>query len=245
MGADMVQNGKKSFSQTLTSVKEVLVVLREAILPVIFISLLLFPSLVNNVLQNAGFTEGSFAGLTWQKSVEQTKVASKYVADVGTELEEIKKELEQLEVSNSNPSVQRNVESLLTRIEDSQKKTKVADQTLKSSLINQEEVIERKTSQSKEQIGWIYLGKVDENKIRWERGYPKSIVPVKVESVREGEVLKINDDVYLRGEVSSGPRSAASVLSVVRVNEQVQVLNLDFSHAKGGGWFVWTKVRRI
>ena len=241
----MGQDEKNSFSQGLSFIKEILVVLREAILPVIFILLLLFPSLINTALQNAGFTEGSFAGLTWKKSVEQTKIASQYVADVGSELEEIRKELEQLKGSNTNPSVQRNVESLLTRIEDSQNKTKVADQTLKSSLKNQEDVIERKDLQSKEQIGWIYLGKVDENKTGWERGYPKSIVPVRVESVREGEVLKINDDVYLRGEVSSGPRSAATVLSVVKVNEQVQVLELDYSHAKGGGWFAWVKVKRI
>jgi len=56
-------------------------------------------------------------------------------------------------------------------------------------------------------------------------------------------LLKISTDTYLRKD-TTGQKSTAEILSVVKKGETVEVIKVDFSHARAGGWFMWAKVFR-
>jgi hypothetical protein len=59
-----------------------------------------------------------------------------------------------------------------------------------------------------------------------------------------GAKLRVVDDTYLREDGPLNARSSAAILGVAKEGDALQVVDVDYSHAKGGGWFVWAKVRR-
>ena len=51
------------------------------------------------------------------------------------------------------------------------------------------------------------------------------------------------EETYLRKD-NEGQKSTADILSVVKTGETVEVIDVDYSHARGGGWFLWAKIQR-
>ena len=69
---------ENAIDRTLSRGKDSVALIRDALLLMLGMLLLLFPSTFNNVLTKAGFEEGSFAGLKWKaKLVETTDQLSK------------------------------------------------------------------------------------------------------------------------------------------------------------------------
>jgi hypothetical protein len=88
--------------------------------------------------------------------------------------------------------------------------------------------------------GWIYLGHVDESKTNWSPS--STIVQRPSPSFNVGDVVTIADDVYVRADSSSSQRNQAAVIGVVRAGETIRVLEVGYTHALRGGWFVWLRV---
>jgi hypothetical protein len=55
--------------------------------------------------------------------------------------------------------------------------------------------------------------------------------------------LTIRDDTYWRADSQPGQHANAPILSVARVGTHIIVEEVDYSHARGGGWYVWVKAR--
>jgi hypothetical protein len=240
--------GEKSRTEMFgAAFKDLMTALRDSVLFLLFVLLIFAPSTIRERLVEAGFTKGSIAGFEWEAQIksaaETTKSAGATVVQAAADYDKLMERLAELEKRVTDPSVRSEIRDLGSVAASSRTDLASADQAIKRSLVAQQQIVTQIAPQSVADAGWIYLGKVNEEKTQWAEGAPKTVRAASP-AVAKGDRLTVIDDVYLRGDTASSARSSAPVLAVAKVGETVEVVDLDYSHAKGGGWFVWAKVRR-
>jgi hypothetical protein len=240
--------GEKSRTEVLgAALKDVMTALRDSVLFLLFVLLLFAPATIRDRLVEAGFTKGSIGGFEWEAQIrtaaETTKSAGHTVVQATADYDKLIERLAALEKQVTDPKVRSEIQGLEAVAASSRSELASADQAIRRSLVAQQQIVTQIAPQSVASAGWIYLGKVTEDKSQWVGGAPKT-VRAPSPAVSTGDRLTVTDDVYLRGDTASSARSSAPVLAVAKVGETVEVLELDYSHARGGGWFVWAKVRR-
>jgi seryl-tRNA synthetase len=227
--------------------KDVISALRDSVLFLLFLLLLFTPTTIKDRLVTAGFTKGSIAGFDWtaelQISAEQTKTVGQAVSQADENYKELIERLSELEKKVKEPALKESLEKIGAEAQASRHELIAADQAVKRSLSTQQQIVEQVSPSTVSSSGWLYLGKVTEDKKEWASGSSQTVsapTPLLV----PGTKLKIRDDVYLRADGPSNARSSAPILAVLKTGEMVEVLELDYSHAKSGGWFIWARVRR-
>lgn len=242
----MAEN-KSAIAQFSAAMKDVVSILRDTTIFLIFMLLLFAPSIINERLAAAGFTKGNIAGFEWQAQIrsatETTRTAGQTVEQATENYDQLIERINELEAQVSDPAVQRELNAINSVAKDSRTELATADQAIKRSLVAQQQLTTQFAPQLIEETGWIYVGKISEDKSSWLSGSPTTITKIGW-PIKEGQVLTIRDDVYLRADGAANARSRAPVLSVVKVGQQVEVLEVEQSHARTGGWFVWLKVVR-
>lgn len=238
----------KSWLETFgTVLKDVVSALRDSVLFLLFILLLFAPATIKERLVAAGFTKGSIGGLEWEaqaRSVaDQTKSVGQSVEQANENYTKLIERLGEVEKKITDPAIKSEVKSLGNVAETSRIELDVAGQTIKRSLAVQQQAIAQIAPSAVADSGWIFLGKVTENKASWVTGSPQTVNAALL-PVSSGTTLTVRDDVYLHADSSPSTRSSAAILGVAKVGDSVEVIDVDYSHAKGGGWFVWAKVRR-
>jgi len=238
-----------SFFERYTNIlKNLVAALRDTILFILFLLLLFSPSTVNNRLVSAGFTKGNIGGLEWEgqlkKSTEETKTVGEAVSKADDNYQALIDRLAQLEKSVNDPALKKSITSISADAKESQGQLAAADQAVKKSLSTQQDIAEKISPSSVTAQGWLFLGKVSEDKSSWMPGSPATIANVDA-TLEKGEQLTIRDDAYLRADSKSGSRATAAIVSVTKVGNKVVVDQVDYSHAASGGWFVWVKVRKL
>lgn len=238
---------KNKFEKAVAIFKDTLSALRDGLLFVVFLLLFFTPAKVNQRLKEAGFTKGSIAGFEWQaklkEAAEQTKSVGQSVGQATEEYGRLIDRLKELENKVSDPSFKAEMKNIGVSAEESRMNLETADRTLKRSLATQQQVVAEVAFSSVVESGWMFLGKVTEDKTAWSSGSPKTILS-SPSPPPPGTALIVRDDAYLRGDSPSNSRASAPILGVVKIGEALKVIEVDFSHAKSGGWFVWAKVRR-
>lgn len=243
----MAEAGKSRSETFATVLKDVVSALRDSVLFLLFILLLFAPATIKERLVAAGFTKGSIGGLEWEaqaKSVaDQTKSVGQSVEQANVNYTKLIERLDEVEKKITDPLIKSEVKSIGNVAETSRVALDVAGQTIKRSLAVQQQAIAQIAPSAVADSGWVFLGKVTENKTSWVAGSPQTVnaAPLPVSS---GTTLTVRDDIYLHADSSPSTRSSAAILGVVKVGDNVEVIDIDYSHAKGGGWFVWAKVRR-
>lgn len=240
-------DGKTPIEVFSAVLKDVVAALRDSVLFLLFLLLLFAPDTINSRLQAAGFTKGSIGGMEWQAQVktaaEQTKSVGQSIEKANTDYDQLIERLNELEGKVNDPKVKSEVKAIGTAAESSRNELAAADKVIKRSLATQQQVVAEIAPASVSDVGWIYLGKVDEGKSAWANGTPKTISNVTL-PITSGNRLTVTDDVYLRKDSDNAARSSAPIQGVAKVGESLEILNVDYSHARGGGWFVWAKVQR-
>lgn len=239
--------GKSNLESFVGMSKDVVSLSRDAIILLVFVLLLLSPATINGVLVAAGFTEGSIAGFTWKKEIEAAEEKSKDAGQAFSKLEaqllEFKEELKEVGQKTDDPEAKSAIVELDKKVESAQRNAQSANEAVKSSLLTQQQIIQQVSpTAAPKAAGWIYLGKVQEDKTRWISGHPATVAPIEAD-LKPPTLLKIQYDTYLRGDADSGTRSASTVSGVLKAGEMVEVVEVDYSHMKRGGWAVWAKVR--
>lgn len=237
-------NYLSSFSSVL---RDLISALRDALLFAVFVLLLFSPETVKARLVEAGFTKGTIGGMEWEAQVKEasdnTKSAGQTLSQAKAGYDELISRLATLENKVTNPVIQRELDSIGDAAEVSLAELASADQAIKRSLVAQQQLVNQVTPSSVETTGWIFLGKVAEDKQSWGDASPKSIHTIAPDALI-GAKLTLKDDVYLRDNATTNARAMAPLLAVVKMGEVLSVTELDYSHAKTGGWFVWAKVKR-
>jgi len=226
-------------------IKNIISIIKEAALILLFLTLFLFPSVVSNRLQEAGFYQGSFAGLDWKAKVEQVEASNQRSLKNGHSVSLIQQNLQHLDSLvaslqstdsfKSNPAL-KNIAKQLKMSTDS---VNSVDAKIKTNLISQQDLISSVSDTKAPEIGWIFLGKANTGGTEWLTGNPKTIDPIKLGELKE-QILTIKDDVYLRASA----KPAASALNVISKNEKVRATDIVLNPNRTGK-SVWAKVERL
>jgi hypothetical protein len=236
----------------LAGTKDFIAVLREGALVAVFLLLLLAPGWIKERLRAAGFQKGSIAGMEWEAEIQassnQAKDAGQAITDIQPKLQEMAEQLAKLADTATDPQAAQAIRDLTSTVEASQRKVSEADAAVKSALVTQQQVLAQAAPAAVQTKGWMYVGKLDHSKTRWEAGSPVTIEPTAA-PLTPDRTVKIKDDVYLRDpDAGPGKRASAKIAAVARVGESVKILEVDTSspdNTPGGGWFVWAKVARL
>jgi len=215
---------------------------------VLFVVLFLFfGGFLRQKLDDAGFklTEvGPFKLEDVQKSNAQAKAAASNVDVITKKLGDLESQLTDAE--SRNPGIGVALGSLKTDVASLKAQANSADATLKTSIIAQQDLIQKAASpasQPSETIGWIYVGQVDESKTKW-FGVGAVNLSTQAPSFPPGQVIALSADVYLHSAPARGGwHTQGEVTEVLPAQSTAQVVASDYSHAKTGGWFVWLQVR--
>jgi hypothetical protein len=174
-----------------------------------------------------------------------TRDAAETILKIQTELGGYNDTLKRLDSETTDPNVKSVIRKLSTGVQNWQKSAGTADQSIRETLLKQQQIVAQTAPAAVQDVGWIFLGKVNEGKNDWVDNSPETIAPTSTKKLTRGSLLTIIDDVYLRGDVQPGsPHNAGRILSVVKAPADVEVLQADYTHAAAGGFFVWAKVQR-
>ncbi len=113
---------------------------------------------------------------------------------------------------------------------------KPVDPNFKEAILKAERV----APQILPSAGWVFLGRVDKNKTQWQDG--GSPTTTAAWPIKPDDVLTVKDDVYIRAVTNDQWHSKAPVTTVSKIGDKLKVVELDYSSAKAGGFFVWAKV---
>lgn len=232
------------FERAIAVLKDALTALRDGLIVLVFLLLLVAPTSINQRLTEAGFTEGSVAGLKWKAviktSSEQARSAGQQLSGLDGKLGEYGARLAALEAEATDPALKTAIKQLGAELRDTQEKARLADRAVKNSVLTQQHLMEKVAPASAETHGWIYVGTASEDKQRWTSS---ATVDVRPPNVQPGAVLRIRDEVYLRKDSGGGPHSAAPIAAVLGVGSAIEVRHVEYTRADGG-WLVWADVTR-
>ena len=194
--------------------KDISSFLRDVLLTIIVSICIINPSSIKTFLKDSGLSKLGVFGVTVEIQEEKEKIAEaqgKVTAQVVTFAPAVPDEAP-LEALN-----------------------KPVDEDFKQAILNAERV----APQILPTAGWVFLGRVNKDKTQWADG--ASSTTTATWPIRPDDVLTVKDDVYVRAITSDKWHSSAPVVTVAKVGDKLKVVELDYSSAKGGGFFVWVK----
>lgn len=129
-------SGRISPAKVVSTGKDVVALLRDSALFVFAVLLLIFPGTVGSLLSNAGFEEGSFAGLKWkpklEKADESLKEARATITDLKKQNDEMSGLLTKIEPKLTDPELK----AQLTRLAANNKQLNVSASEVEATVNN-------------------------------------------------------------------------------------------------------------
>ena len=112
----MPNQNAESLSGAVAIGKDIVALLRDGALLVMAVLLIFWPTRVNSILVDAGFEEGSFAGLTWKAKLSETDdalvEAQATIEDLRTQNHKLSEALEGTKNAIANAEVKENITKL-------------------------------------------------------------------------------------------------------------------------------------
>jgi hypothetical protein len=214
----------------LDNIKSVFSILKDTVLFITIIIIFIYPNETKNFLLTRGVNNIDFLG---------NKIILK---DIGQKISGSEQVVDLLNSGKFGPDEINLLKKFFENVQAANEKIKssLADTPGGGGLLTaskDQPVTSAATGSS--QYGWVFAGKIDENKTAWS---PNTTRTVNEENLTSSSVT-LTDDVYVRADTTSGKHASAPILGVMRNGDVVQVLDRDYSHGIGGGWFMWLKVR--
>jgi hypothetical protein len=195
--------------------RETFSILRDVLLTAVFVFCLFNPGSIRTFLKESGLSKLGVFGVTVEVQEEREKIHEAQQRVTGRVVDASAAAIDETPVEALNRPV---------------------DQEFKQAVL----AAEMLAPQVLPTAGWVFLGRVDSAKSRWEDGGSKTttaswpIVP--------NETVTVKDDVYVRAIAQGKWHSSAPVATVAKVGDQLKVVEIEYSPAKIGGFFVWAKV---
>src|SRR5260370_29595879 len=164
-----------------------------------------------------------------QKSNAQSKVAASQVNVLQQKLTDIESRLS--EVDPHKPSAPTQIAALKGEIGALKSQATSAEESLKTSLLSQQDIIQKAVPQLAETVGWMYAGQVDESKKAWAGVAAKNISPVPpVPDFHPGQTFTVTSDVYLHSKPPGGTwQMHSDSVSDLEQGDQVAVTDRDIN----------------
>ena len=246
---------KSGIQRSIDVGEQIVRLLRDALLGLVVVLLLAFPTLFNRHLRNAGITKIGPEGVTWEAQVQaankETKDTAGTVANLTQALTDAHQTVAQLEQQTSDPKagdpkIRAAVTQLSQQISGALNQVQRADSSLKQTVLTQQTLLAQSSASpaaadATPKSGWIFVGQIDQDQRSWVSGSPVNIVPVAY-PLQVGQALTIAGENYLHADTETPQHREGKILAVLRDGTQVHVLKTDLSHALAGGWFVWVQI---
>jgi hypothetical protein len=250
-GTNVHASGESRFRAFIDVTKDSATLLREIVIILLIVGLVFWTDYFREVAQKLGLKGVDVAGiaLSLDESQTATKTAAGDVSNLQQQVNQLASRLQSLQDAAKGTKLSSEVDSFVSLVTNLSDRTNAADQSLSSSLVKQQQVLNEASpaSSAAATIGWIFLGQVDESKTAWGGEGARTISPsVDPAAIQKGTVITLENSTFLYGDAKSGHHFEGPVLSALPRGAQVSVLdNPDYSHAIRGGYFVWVKVSRV
>lgn len=239
-------------------VKDATTVVRDLCILALFIGLVFFPRSLNSVLNAAGFSQISAAGVTWKSQVEQAAsqnaAAGKETTNAAAGMQEVKAKLQTI-VSGKDPAGAAAAREALQTLDGTLTSIDNASRTITSSFLAQQALLQSAApaqdsagkqaavAQGAGLSGWVYLGEADKEHAHWiTPPQPKIDAPTPV--LKVGDTITLTDDLFVRADKGANQIfNQAPTLGAVRAGSTAKVLEVRPSHALNGGDFLWVKIQ--
>jgi hypothetical protein len=195
--------------------KDISSFLRDALLTVVIAICILNPSSIKTFLKESGLSKLGVFGVTVEVKEEKEKIA------------EAQEKISAKIVSAASPAPDEAPPEAMN---------KPVDPEFKQAILSAERV----APQILPTAGWVFLGRVNNSKSQWVDG--ASSTTTASWPIAQDSVVTVKDDVYVRAITNDKWHSSAPVATVSKVGDKLKVVELEYSSAKGGGFFVWAKV---
>lgn len=146
------------------------------------------------------------------------------------------------QIQSTDPQAKSDVAKVTDYLKDLQQQAQTADDTIKTTIVNQQAAAEQASPHLAKPPGWIFMGNVDKDQTHWTGDTSKNVVPANLPpKLTVGQKFNVATTAYLRDATVKG-----KVLGVVRANEQVQVTAAPTcTPSIAGGNTCWVKVQPL
>ena len=199
-------------TEVFSNIKDISAAVRDIVLTAIFIICIFNPSTIKTFITSSGLSELSVFGIGLKVQTVQQNLSAALANTVEPE------PVPNAAMPGEVPTEELPPEALNAPV----------SQELKQAVIDAELI----APQLLPSAGWVFLGKVNEEKTAWVDG--SSSTTTADWPVQPGSKLIVKDDVYIRQITSDNWHSSAPVVSVAKVGDTLTVSSLDYSHARAG-----------
>jgi hypothetical protein len=230
--------------------KDIATLLREALIIFVIVGILFWSSFFERKARDLGITKFDAGGMTIELAQAQndTQKAATQVSAVQQQINDLSSQIQ----NSEQPGKSGGKENLNALLAPLLRKTMDANESLTSSLLNQQQLSQKVAQNSGDGstfkaapiTGWVFLGQVDEAKTAWSGEGAQTVSGSVSPRFHKGEIISLTRPTLLYGEAESGHHLEGGVIKALPQGAQLEVLskNPDYSHAVRGGNFIWLKV---
>jgi hypothetical protein len=216
---------------------DVSVLLRELCIVALFCLLFFAPDTFKSLLTRIGISQVSTAFGTIDVSSTGATVSN-----LNHGLTQSIDRLQQIQASATDPQAKSDVGQVTDYLKSLQQQAQTVDDTIKTTVVNQQAAAEKAAPHLAKPAGWLYMGDVSKDLTHWSGDTSKNVVPANLSpQLTVGEKFNAASTAYLRDAATGG-----KVIGVVRANDQVQVSAVPTCSASiAGGDVCWVKVQPL
>ena len=168
------------------------------------------------------------------------------VATLNSGLQDSIERLQQIQSTVKDPRTNSDLQSITDKLKNLQQDAETTDETIKSNLVTRQATLEKTSSQSVKNPGWLLAGHVDKDGLNWVGDSARKIPATLSPKFTQGEQFSVTSPAYLRANIPFRIHFKGKVVYVVPANGRVKVIaGPDYSPAIAGGSFCWVKVQPL
>jgi hypothetical protein len=239
-------------NSVLSTTQSLFTVLRDVFLVVLFVVLLGFPTQLNSILTKAGISQLNGGIFTWQQQAQQAATQSTSAAQANSSasdaLDSVKSTLDAIASQSKDPGIKKLATDASSQASGSIAFLDNANSSLAHSVVTQEKMLQtavpgaQSSPSPPASQGWVYIGRADPAHQSW-LNPPKPKISAGSPAVTVGQTVTFTDNIFLRADKAQNETyNQAAILGAVRSGTTAIISQLDYSHARKGGDFVWVKV---
>jgi len=239
-------------NSVLTTTQSLFTVLRDVFLVVLFVVLLGFPTQLNSILTKAGISHLNGGIFTWQQQAQQAATQSTSAAQANSSasdaLDSVKSALDAIASQSKDPDIRKQAADASNEAAGSIAFLDNANSSLAHSVVTQQKMLQTAVPGASSPPpapatqGWVYIGRADPTHQSW-MNPPRPKISAGSPAVSAGQTVTFTDDIFLRADKGQNQTfNQAAILGAVRSGTTAIISQLDYSHARKGGDFVWIKV---
>lgn len=235
----MTEKGR--FHNFVNGTTDTFALLREIFVVMLFFLLLFWPTAFSTLLTRVGISKvpTPFGDI-------DVKDAGNTVSSLNRGLTDTVARLQTMQATTSDQKGKQDLKEVTDYLQDLQEQAQATDQSLKTNLASQQATLEKTSPQSEQLAGWLFLGRVADDKAHWSPEGAKNVAPTLSPVLAVGQHFTVTAPVYLHDNAPSGTHFGGKVIGVVPAGGQVAVIAPpQYSHAIAGGAFLWVNVQRV